>query len=112
MSRRIVEKNLNEHIRQESAAYRAIIHANSFAQLKIEQSRLEAIATDTGKALRALSGGGPMGLTPDSVRATPEWQAASKAYAQAFYALREFNMANVKKFAKDIRAERRARVRA
>lgn len=39
-------------------------------------------------------GSGPMGLTPDSVKASPEYQAAKAAHAHAFDALRRFNKAN------------------
>lgn len=42
-------------------------------------------------ALRALSGDGPMGLTPDSVRSTDEWKSAKLAYDRAFSALRAHN---------------------
>ena len=34
---------------------------------------------------------GPMGLTPDDVKASPEFQAAKRAYAASFAALRAFN---------------------
>ena len=37
-----------------------------------------------------------MGLTPDSVKASPEWQAAKAAWTEAFSALRAFNRANAK----------------
>jgi len=32
-----------------------------------------------------------VGLTPDSVKATPAWKSASAGYSRAFNALREFN---------------------
>ena len=39
---------------------------------------------------------GPMGLTPDSVKASPEWQAAKAAWTEAFSALRAYNRAKAK----------------
>ncbi|HLF12454.1 MAG TPA: hypothetical protein VJA26_14700 [Gammaproteobacteria bacterium] len=59
-----------------------------------EHDRLEAEYVATGMALKKLSGGGPMGLTPDSVRATPEWKEAKRASAATFAAYRAFNATN------------------
>jgi len=42
-------------------------------------------------ALKALSGGGRFGMTPDAVRATDEWKQAKANYNRAFQALREHN---------------------
>lgn len=55
------------------------------------RDELEAEYQRAGRALKALSGGGPMGLTPAAVRATPEWQAAKRAADAAFAALRAHN---------------------
>jgi len=49
------------------------------------------------------------GLTPDVVRATPEWITAKNGYSVAFNALREFNATFVKKYKKELREERRQR---
>ncbi len=35
---------------------------------------------------------GPMGLTPDAVKATPEWRAAKQRLDRAFARLRAFNV--------------------
>lgn len=45
---------------------------------------------ECGDAMRAFPRG-PMGLTPDSVRAMPEWQVARAAADKAFAELRAFN---------------------
>jgi hypothetical protein len=47
----------------------------------------------TSKALRAIPGigGGPMGLTPDSVKNSPEYKAARAAWTKAWNELRAFN---------------------
>lgn len=39
---------------------------------------------------------GPMGLTPDDVKASPEWRKAKARYDRAFANLRAFNAAMVK----------------
>jgi hypothetical protein len=52
---------------------------------------------------------GPMGLTPDSVKATPEWKAARKACDETFEALRAFNSFYVKTFKAEIQADRLAK---
>jgi hypothetical protein len=83
-----------------------------FATAKATSERLEAEYEAAGRALSAISGGGPLGLTPASVRATPEWQAAKKASDTAFSRLRVFNAVYARIFKKEIareRDERRAR---
>lgn len=59
----------------------------------------------TGEVLRQFPKG-PMGLTPDAVRAMPEWQAAKRAFDLAFSHLRSFNAIYVKKFKNELAAER------
>lgn len=49
---------------------------------------------------------GPMGLTPDSVKASPEFMTAKANFNRSFAALRAHNGGFVKRFAKEIRAER------
>jgi len=53
--------------------------------------QLEQTYKATSDVLKAISGGGPFGLTPDMVRATDEWKRAKLAYNRAFNALREHN---------------------
>lgn len=60
-----------------------------------EADRVFAEYIRTGRALRLLSGGASMGLTPDHVKATPEWQAAKQAYEAAFAKLRSYNTKKV-----------------
>jgi hypothetical protein len=71
--------------------------------------RLEAEYKAAGRALGALSGGGLMGMTPDSVRATPEWKAAKVARDAAFAALRAFNEVYTRRFKREIALARDAR---
>ena len=57
---------------------------------------LERAYKAASDALKAVSGGGPMGMTPDSVRATDEWKQAKLTYDRAFAALRAHNAARLK----------------
>ena len=52
---------------------------------------------------------GPMGLTPDHIKATPEWQANRQAAKAAFQALRNHNAQMSKYFKKEMKADRDAR---
>jgi hypothetical protein len=60
------------------------------AEVSEEKKKLEEDVDRFSKALKQFPKG-PTGLTPDDVRATPEWQAAKRNYSQAFAKLREFN---------------------
>jgi hypothetical protein len=59
----------------------------------IEQVRTQLWndASAAGKNLTSISGGGPMGLTPDSVKASPEYRIAKADYERAASVLRAFN---------------------
>ncbi len=48
-----------------------------------------------------------IGLTPDSVKALPEFQAAKIAYGAAFERLRQWNATHLKRFSRELRNERR-----
>ncbi|MGG0308406.1 hypothetical protein ABEY43_06670 [Priestia megaterium] len=50
-----------------------------------------------------------MGMTPDHIRATPEYQKTKKEYDLSFAELRNFNGWYVKTFKKEIQADRRKR---
>jgi hypothetical protein len=52
-----------------------------------------------------------MNLTPDSVKATPEYRAARAAMESAFAKLRAVNAAFQRTYSKEIRAERRNRTK-
>jgi hypothetical protein len=78
-----------------------------YPEAKAKSLELEAEAERTGKALKALSGGGPMGMTPEGVRSTSEWKAAKREWDTAFAALRNFNAVYVKRFKREIQQDRR-----
>jgi len=80
----------------------------TFAEAQAKADELWNASTATGRALAAFPTG-PMGLTPDAVRATPEWKAAYAANESAMTALRDFNGPYTKKFKKEIIAARDAK---
>jgi hypothetical protein len=53
-------------------------------------NKLEEAVSRFSKELKKFPKG-PTGMTPDDVKATPEWQEAKRNYNQAFEKLREFN---------------------
>jgi hypothetical protein len=80
---------------------------NAYRKAKEQHDNLEAEVQRTGRELKALSGGGPMGLTPEAVRATPEWKAAKVAANKAFAAFRAFNADYVPRFKREITRDRK-----
>lgn len=71
----------------------------------------DAIGADVARASAALNRFpvGPMGLTPDAVKASPEYRAAKMAFDSAFAGQRCFNASFVRTFRREIAAERAAR---
>jgi hypothetical protein len=82
-----------------------------YAIAKQVKAQLEIECGLASQALRAIPGigSGPMGLTPDAVKATPEYREAKARSDATFAALRNFNGKFVKLFAAEIKAERRAK---
>ena len=80
----------------------------AFNAAKEKAAKLWAASEATGKAMDAFPRNA-MGLTPDNVRATPEWRAAKAASDTAFQQLRNFNSVYTKTFAKELRKERATR---
>lgn len=80
----------------------------TFLEAKAEAARLDAEVKRTGEILRVFPRG-PMGLTPDAVKATPEYKAAKTASEVAFAKLRAFNGWYTKTFKSELAAERRTR---
>lgn len=48
----------------------------------------------------------PFGLTPDAIKATPQWRRDKDAFDLATVNLQQFNKTFVKRFARELRAER------
>jgi hypothetical protein len=86
--------------------------ALTFVQAKMIADRLYDEYGAAGKALADFAdpfGKGPMGLTPDFVRAMPEYRPLKNEVDLKFNALRNFNAVYVKKFKKEISADIQAR---
>ena len=82
--------------------------SNPFEEAKAERDLLEKEANAASEALQVFPRGA-MGLTPDAVTATPEYQAAKARFQKAFARQREFNAVFTKRFVKELRAERAKR---
>lgn len=78
-----------------------------YAEAKARKAELEAEYERAGRALKALSGGGAMNMTPETVRETSEWKAAKRESDAAFAALRNFNSIYVSRFRREIAQDRR-----
>jgi acetyl/propionyl-CoA carboxylase alpha subunit len=81
-----------------------------YAAAKKQRDELEEEANRAGRALKSLSGGGSMGKTPDSVRATPAWKKAKCESDAAFKELQDFNECYVKRFKQEIQQDRKWRL--
>lgn len=93
-----------------AAAHANVPRESQFQAARAKQAQLEAESTRLGRAMNAFPKG-PMNLTPDSVRATPEWKAAKAASDKSFQAYRNFNGMMLKAFPKELQAERAAKRR-
>ena len=80
----------------------------TYQEAKNARDVLDSDVGRLGAILRAYPKG-PMNLTPDTIRATPEWKAVKAEFDSAFQRLRKFNAAFVRTFKKEIQAERRNR---
>lgn len=81
---------------------------------KQSKTILENSLDAADKALKAFDqyGKNQMGMTPDFVKAMPEWQQAKKEYNKAFAELRNFNGWYIKTFKKEISAERKEKYKS
>ena len=84
--------------------------SSAFEEAKAEEALVEKEMSEAQAALDGFPRG-PTGLTPDAVKETPEWQAAKALANKAFARLRAFNAVFVKRFAKELRAERAERTK-
>lgn len=82
---------------------------NAFTIAKQSKVALENAVDSADKALKAFDqyGKSEFGLTPDHVKAMPEWKQAKKEFDKAFTELRAFNGWYMKAFKKEIMAERK-----
>ena len=84
--------------------------AAEYAAFKAARHLLELELAAASSAWRAIAGvgSGPLGLTPDSVKCSPEYAAAARRYRAAHMALRDLNGRNVRRFARELAADRAA----
>lgn len=83
----------------------------TYEEAKTIKTALEAESKRLGKLLND-GPKGPMGLTPDHIKFSPEFQAAKRAYERTQGKIATFNRMFLKVFAKEYAAERRARYAA
>ncbi len=79
----------------------------SYAIAKVTYLLINSDYTAACRNLKAIPGvgSGPMGLTPDDIRARPDYRIAKEAMDKSFAALREFNAVYVKRYKKELAAE-------
>lgn len=84
---------------------------HTFEQAKQIQDALTLATDNASKALRAIIGDerGPMGLTPDHIKSSPEFQDALLAFNKANARSRAFNGPFVKQFKKELAELRKAK---
>ena len=85
-----------------------------FHVAKQSKAMLENSLDIADKALKAFDqyGKSEMGMTPDHVKAMPEFKQAKKEFDKAFAELRNFNGWYVKTFKKEIAAERKEKLKS
>ena len=96
---------LDREIAESLASARA---SSAFEDAKAELALIEKEMAAAEAVMRAFPRGA-MGLPPESVRLSPEYRAAKAHTDKAFARLRAFNAVYVKRFAKELRAERAQR---
>jgi len=80
----------------------------TYAKYKQQAAQLDISVSEASKALKQFPRGA-MGLTPDAVKATPEWKIAKQRYDLAFHCSRKFNSWFTKAYKKELAAERNER---
>jgi hypothetical protein len=83
----------------------------TYEAAKAIKAELEARVTIASAAIRSVkgAGSGAMGLTPDAVKFSPEYQAAKRAYDKAHDDMRKFNATFLRLYGREYQAERRRR---
>jgi len=74
----------------------------NFKSAIVNQATLTQALDEASEALSKYPKG-EMGLTPDHVKATPQWQSDKRAFENAMKTLREFNSVMLRKYKKEYR---------
>lgn len=82
---------------------------NDFDIAKLAADKLAKEYKEKSDALQAFDklGKTELGLTPDHVKASPEWKQAKADYENAFQAFRNYNQWYTKAFKKELAEQRR-----
>lgn len=80
----------------------------TYQEAKDIKTNLETAVSIASATLKAFPKG-PLGLTPDSVKATAEYQAAKEQHDRCTARLREYNTMFLKTFKREYAQERRNR---
>ena len=83
----------------------------TYEKAKEARDKIDRKLAKISAELKQFPKGRPMGMTPDHVKFSSEFQCAKFRYDKAFSELREFNKIFTKIFAKEIREERDERRR-
>lgn len=78
----------------------------TYTEAKIIKSQLEAENSVWSKRLSVFPKG-PMGLTPDHIKFSPEYREVKENFDKSWKYMRDFNGWFTKKFKKEIAAERK-----
>jgi hypothetical protein len=84
----------------------------AYVMHKEHNEKLTAINDEHSRILDQYPKDGPMGMTPDHVRTSPEYRADKANFNRSFAALRDHNGFMVKNFKAELKAERDARRQA
>lgn len=87
------------------------VPSTAYAMHRDHNAKLEAASKAASEVINTFPRG-PMGLTPDNVKVTPEYRAAKAQSDKTFSALREHNGFMAKTFPKEMKADRDARRQA
>jgi hypothetical protein len=80
----------------------------NYEEAKLHREELNKICDTWGVKLNTFEKG-EIGLTPDHIKALPEWKEIKRLYDNSFDELRKFNDYFVKTFKKEYAMERRNR---
>ena len=82
----------------------------TYEDAKAHRENLVRAHDDAAANLKSVCGDerGPMGLTPDHIKSTPQWKNAFRAERAAFERMRQHNFSMVKTFKVEMAADRKA----